>query len=196
MLQRLRQSPSFDIYIYFYIYICIYIYIYIYDHISRQALKAGLPFETAKKHWLEAHALLPDRCETLYEIANWYKVQKQHALCVIYAVAAVAVEKYPPADSLFIESEVYNYKRHDVLGVCAWYTGQYDAGYAAAVTAFKAEPTAEHTRKNIGFYKGKVANFKELDDNSNSNSNDGNDGNGDGGADTGDADRLHDSGEL
>lgn len=123
-------------------------------------------------------------------------MQKQHALCVIYAVAAVAVEKYPPADSLFIESEVYNYKRHDVLGVCAWYTGQYDAGYAAAVTAFKVEPTAEHTRKNIGFYKGKVANFKELDDNSNSNSNDGNDGNGDGGADTGDADRLHDSGEL
>lgn len=122
-----------------------------------------MPFETAKAHWLDAHVLLPDRCESLYEIANWYKIKQQHALCSIYAVAAVAITTYPPADSLFIESEVYNYHRHDVLGVCAWYTKQYEAGYAAAVKALAAKPTAEHTRRNVNFYKGKVVGFQDPD---------------------------------
>lgn len=128
-----------------------------------EALKAGIPFETAKQHWLEAHALLPNRCESLYEIANWYKTQKQHGLCMVYASAAVAVA-YPPADSLFIESDVYSYYRHDVLGVCAWYTGQYEAGYAATATALRKRPYAAHTRKNLQFYKGKVADFVEAEE--------------------------------
>jgi hypothetical protein len=131
---------------------------------GKEAMKAGMGFDVAKRHWLAAHELIPSRCETLYQIANWYKDQQQYGLCTVYATAAVAVA-YPDAEALFIEGQIYNFGRHDVLGVCAWYTGQYEAGYAATIEALRVEPTAAHTLKNLAFYKGKVANFGGVPDN-------------------------------
>lgn len=40
---------------------------------GRNALEAGLGFDVAKEAWLDAYEEDTNRCESLYEIARWYK---------------------------------------------------------------------------------------------------------------------------
>lgn len=62
---------------------------------------------------------------------------------------------YPPPTALFIQGSIYNYTRWDVLGICAWYTKDYETGFNAVMKAVEAKPM-RHTRNNIKYYVGKV----------------------------------------
>jgi hypothetical protein len=67
---------------------------------------------------------------------------------MVYATAAVAVA-YPEPDALFIDSPVYNFDRHDVLGTCAWYTGQFEAGCVFHLRLFFAFELGVYTIESI-----------------------------------------------
>jgi hypothetical protein len=95
------------------------------------------------------------------EIAESYKNSDDdddNKLCAIYAKMASGID-YPPSGSLFIEAAVYNFRRWDVLGICAWYVHDYEAGYDALLKALKARPDSVHTRQNLKYYVGKVQRF-------------------------------------
>mmetsp|Transcript_31108 Transcript_31108/g.81519 ORF Transcript_31108/g.81519 Transcript_31108/m.81519 type:complete len:503 (-) Transcript_31108:117-1625(-) len=122
---------------------------------GRNALEAGLGFEKAKEAWLAAYEIDVRRCESLYSIANYYKNEEQFKLCSLYAKMAAQCD-YPSSDALFIKGDIYNYARWDLLGICAWYTRDYDVGFKAVMKALDAYPDVRHTRKNIKYYVGKV----------------------------------------
>merc|ERR1711918_68209 len=114
----------------------------------------------AKARWLEAFAVDPTRAEALYQIAKWYKDNDKMQLCALYARRAVELP-YPVSSSLFIEGSVYDFHRHDIYGICAWYTKQYEEGYAALKVALanmpeerEAHAALQYTRKNLKYYRG------------------------------------------
>lgn len=119
------------------------------------ALAADLGFEKAKKAWLDAFAVDPTRAETIYRIALRYKEDGNMQLCGFYAIMAARVS-YPDPSTLFIQGGLYHFDRHDLLGICAWYIGEYELGFKSVVTALQSRPTSEHTIKNLQFYLGKV----------------------------------------
>ena len=122
---------------------------------GRNALEAGLGTEKANEAWLAAYEMDPTRCESLYAIANNYKENNKMELCSLYAKMATQCE-YPPSSALFIKGDIYNYSRWDVLGICAWYTKDYEIGFNAVMKALEHYPNSRHTRKNIKYYVGKV----------------------------------------
>eukprot|EP00041_Stephanoeca_diplocostata_P016722 m.330332 g.330332 ORF g.330332 m.330332 type:complete len:546 (+) comp20460_c1_seq4:106-1743(+) len=122
---------------------------------GRNALEAGLGFDAAKEAWLDAYEEDTHRCESLYEIARWYKDNGHMKKCALYATAAARCD-YPSPSSLFIQGNIYNFDRWDVLGICAWYVEDYKTGYDAVLRALAEKPHSKHTARNVKYYAGKV----------------------------------------
>jgi hypothetical protein len=125
---------------------------------GRNALAAGLGGDKAIEAWLRAYTVDHTRCESLFAIGEYYKEAKNMKLCSLYAHMAVQCD-YPAPSALFIKGDIYNYSRWDLLGICAWYTNDYEVGFNAVMKALEAYPTSRHTRRNLRFYIGKVCTF-------------------------------------
>jgi glycosyltransferase involved in cell wall biosynthesis len=102
-------------------------------------------------YYLKAHATRSCRAEPLIRIARYYHEHKNFILACLFAKRACALP-YPKEDSLFVEKDLYNYTRYDILGQCAWYIGDYHAGEQALREAMKQNPGNSHFVDNLLFY--------------------------------------------
>lgn len=113
------------------------------------------PWPEVQQHWLDAHAFLPSRAEPLYAIANHYfHREKNYALAFLFAQRAAQLP-FPAHLRLFIDKPVYDFKAHDLLGIVAFYVGEYDVGERAVRKALSVLPNDRRLTKNLGFYQRK-----------------------------------------
>ena len=80
--------------------------------------------------YLEAYRLRPRRAEPLFHLARFHAERNEPALA--YLFARPAAELPPPADTLFIEEEIYRWRALDEMCLAAAACGARDAARWAA----------------------------------------------------------------
>ncbi len=108
-------------------------------------------WEDALHYYLQAYSMLPHRAEPLFRIANYYHYMQQYPLAYLFAQKAADLP-YPQHDVLFVEKDVYDFMRHDILSQCAVYVGEYEKGKDAVLKAIKARPQVEYLYHNLAVY--------------------------------------------
>lgn len=135
------------------------------DFISHYRL--GVIFDTlqdwqsALHYYLKAYNMRPTRAEPLVWLAYHYLLSKEYALSFLFAKKATEIP-YPINDGLFIEKEMYEYMRYDVLGQVAGYLNEFEIGEAAIRKALVAHPDMPHLDANLDLYI-KIQNSKKLE---------------------------------
>lgn len=119
------------------------------------AMEIKHPTEEAKwaaamNHYLKAHGLRPHRIEPLVKIADYYWPDNIPS-CYLFA-KSIYDTPYPVHDVLFIEKEMYEYTRYEILSRCAWYLGQYQLGKEATERALQVRPGTTHLINNLALY--------------------------------------------
>jgi glycosyltransferase involved in cell wall biosynthesis len=108
-----------------------------------------------QRAYLEAFNARPSRAEPLIQLARWHRGREEWALALLFARAAAGIPR--PADQLFVEDAVYNWKTDDELSIAAWYAGARDEGRRAAerLLAGGRFPDSERERieKNLTWYR-------------------------------------------
>lgn len=121
--------------------------------------KSQMPHASPVLHYLDAFSYRPGRGEALIKIAEYYLSKGDMHLAFLFALRSVQLP-YPSKDILFVEKYMYDYTRYDVLGICAWYIGEYELGEWAVRQALKIKPDAPHLLGNLKLYmerKGKCS---------------------------------------
>lgn len=105
------------------------------------------PWAETMEAYLECWQSRPSRAEPLYEIARHYRTASQFELGYLFASRAVDIP-FPDADRLFVDRSIYDYKAHDELAVCAFYTARYQESFdlSSALLASPALPERERGR--------------------------------------------------
>ena len=124
--------------------------------LARLAIADGKSDEEIEKLYLQAYQYAPHRAEPLYELGHRYWKQGNNAMAFLYAYAAAGMS-LPKTDNLFIDYDVYVFKRFELLGIVAFYVGRHEIGKWAAQKALDARPEQEHLKKNLEFYDGSPA---------------------------------------
>lgn len=101
--------------------------------------------------YIEAFSLRPSRAEPLICLSDLFWKNGQKELCYIFASYAVKMP-YPSSDILFVDKKLYDYTRHDLMGIGAWYVGDYQNGKAAVLRALQENPQAAHLHRNLALY--------------------------------------------
>lgn len=101
--------------------------------------------------YIEAFSLRPNRAEPLICLADLFWKAGHKELCYIFASHAVKMP-YPSSDILFVDKKLYDYTRHDLMGIGAWYVGDYENGKTAVEKALQENPEAPHLHRNLGLY--------------------------------------------
>eukprot|EP00940_MAST-03C_sp_MAST-3C-sp2_P000205 g205.t1 len=123
---------------------------------GRVALRLKRPWPEVQQLWLDAHAYLPRRIEPLYKIASHYYTHgRQYHLAYIFASRAAKIP-YPSDLRLFISKTVYDYKIHDLLGIVAFYAGEYAEGERAVLKALETKPGDKRLTRNLAYYMKKT----------------------------------------
>lgn len=107
---------------------------------------------------LHAYAMRPTRAEPLVRLAQLYWKQKNYPLSYLYAYQAVKIP-FPINDILFIEKEIYEWVRYDVLSCAAFYINELKRGYKAALKAAAYGPKDSSSLKtNVVCYEHALKN--------------------------------------
>lgn len=106
--------------------------------------------------YLAAYDYRPARVEPLYWAADWCRrANRHHTGCLLAEVAMLMPA--PPANDLFIEADVYEWRRYDLVSVLAFYTNRHELGKLASRTLIQTGqfPETERARieANAAFYK-------------------------------------------
>jgi len=91
-------------------------------------LEEVLELPTATDALMSAWDARPERAEPLYRLARRHRLLRQHHAAWLFASAAAALE--PPADTLFVDAEVYRWAAAFERADAAWRLGHHD--FAAA----------------------------------------------------------------
>ncbi len=101
--------------------------------------------------YLHAYQMRPQRAEPLIRVAQHYWNSQEYDLCFLFANRACEIP-YPKQDMLFIEKDLYDLVRYDLLGRCAWYIAKYKRGEWAVKKALQVRPDMIHLHTNLAFY--------------------------------------------
>jgi tetratricopeptide (TPR) repeat protein len=105
----------------------------------------------ALDHYLMAFTMRPSRVESLIKIAQHYLMEGNHACAYIFIKRACET-KYPAQDTLFVEKEAYEFTRHDIIGQCGWYVGEFEIGEKGVRDALVMHDNYPHLLTNLSFY--------------------------------------------
>ena len=90
--------------------------------------KLGLSYKfignmpTAIHYWIEGYNCFPDRVENLYEIVNYYRIQKKYELAyTYYNLARYVISKKQKYENLFLHKDIYDYKLDYELSIIGYY---------------------------------------------------------------------------
>ena len=81
--------------------------------------RLGAEPSVVREGYLSAYQLRPTRAEPLCALARYHRLRKEFALAHLYAQHAAAIPM--PADSLFVDAQVYAWRALDELAVSAFY---------------------------------------------------------------------------
>ena len=101
------------------------------------------------------------RVEPLLKIANYYKNKNNWILSFTFSRLACSLA-YPFDAILFVDKIDYDYTRWHVLGIVAYYIGEYNIGKEACLTAIKAGNNIELDQKNLEFYNNKLKDVEQA----------------------------------
>lgn len=113
-------------------------------------------WDKALHYYLAAISSSPHRAEPYVYLAQHYWDTGEHALCFLFARRAVELPY--PQDVLFVEKELYDFTRYDLLGRSAWYMEEYALGEQAVHQALKVHPDLEYLQINTSLFASKHAN--------------------------------------
>jgi len=114
-------------------------------------------WDKALHYYFSAISLRPHRAEPFVRIAEHYWNAGNKALCFLFARYAAELP-YPQSDILFIEKELYDFTRYDLLGRVAWYMGEYALGEKAVRKALQIYPQLQYLNTNLTFYVNRKKN--------------------------------------
>ncbi|CAM3772481.1 Glycosyl transferase family 2 [Paracidovorax anthurii] len=87
------------------------------------------PAPEVREAYLAAYALRPTRAESLCELARYHRLRSEFALAHLYAQQAARIPR--PADILFVDASVYEWRALDELTVSAFYAHALEQGREA-----------------------------------------------------------------
>ena len=105
------------------------------------------PAPEVQAAYLAAYQDRPTRAEPLYELARYLRCIDAPAIAYLYALRAAAMPK--PADLLFVDAAVYEWKALDELGSTAWYARAMDDGRRACERLLAENRFEPEHRKRI-----------------------------------------------
>ena len=111
----------------------------------------------AQHYYFDAYAYRPTRAEPLIKLAIAYRLKDLFYPAFLCAHKA-ALMPYPSCDTLFVEKNLYEYYRYDVLGIVAWYCKEYNIGLWAVEKAIEKHPEYQHLHYNKQLYEKLIFN--------------------------------------
>lgn len=136
-------------------FITLYRIAQLYEHLYKEENNKEM-LAKAIYYYLEAYHYRPVRAEPLVRLALLYRAKDYFELAFLFAKKAVTMP-YPINDTLFIEKELYDYDRYDVLGIVAWYCHEYKIGEWAVSKALEKHPDYSHLHRNLLLYLEKTS---------------------------------------
>lgn len=121
-----------------------------------QVYEALSQWDKALNYYMKAYSFRPCRVEPLVKVAQHYLDAGERELCYLFAKRATEVP-YPSSDILFVEKDLYDLTRYDLLGISAWYLGEYEIGKQAVLQALATHPNMPHLQKNLECYNASIA---------------------------------------
>lgn len=114
----------------------------------------GEPQSAVVDAFLAAHASRPTRAEALASLANYLRGREAWELAYLFARAASDIPL--PADRLFVDASVYQWRARDELALAAFYTGrraEAERLWRALLTDATALPETQRARvrQNLSF---------------------------------------------
>jgi glycosyltransferase involved in cell wall biosynthesis len=119
--------------------------------VSNEEITQKYTEEDALHYYLKAYSMLPTRAEPLFRIACYYIRHNQHAIAYLFAIRAAQLPY--PCNSLFVENNIYDYLRYNILGQCALYAGECEIGKSAVLKALEITPYDECLHHNLSIYE-------------------------------------------
>lgn len=108
---------------------------------------------------LRAWSLRPSRAEALWQLASYYRERQRYAEGYLYAKVGKDIPL--PADILFLQRDVYEWRLLDEFAVCAYWIGQYrESAEASERLLREGLYPSEHgprLQKNLDFARAKRA---------------------------------------
>lgn len=108
----------------------------------------------AQDYYFMAHKILPHRAEPLVKISQHYwpdaSTPENIALCYLFAKRAYELP-YPENDLLFVDPEVYNFLRYELLSKSAWHMKDFELGEIATRKALKFKEMS-YLLRNLACY--------------------------------------------
>jgi tetratricopeptide (TPR) repeat protein len=110
--------------------------------------------------YFEAFESRPIRAEPLYSIARHYREQRQFHTAMLFAAKAMRIVQ--PADILFVEEGVYQWRALDEYAVAAYWIGEYDTGLRVNQQLLGStelpEAQRDRVRQNLELCRAKLRN--------------------------------------
>ena len=113
----------------------------------------GHPWSDTMGWYMKAFEMLP-RVEPMIKIAEYYKNIKNWRLAYTFIKLACGLD-YPEELILFVDKLSYTYTRWHIMGIVAYYHGEYADGKKACLNALKENPESKTDTFNLKFYEGK-----------------------------------------
>ncbi len=132
--------------------------------VGHVAIMMNKPDEEIVQAFLTAYKMRPSRAEPLHDLAAWYR--QKEAFLEAHQYAKQAAQLPYPADTLFVDKDIYDWRILDELAVAAYWVGRYGESKAASETILakaasgevKLDPeTVQRIRDNLGFALAKLA---------------------------------------
>ncbi|MBI2345110.1 hypothetical protein HYV10_03495 [Candidatus Dependentiae bacterium] len=105
-------------------------------------------------NFIKAYSLRPWRVEPLVAIASHYLKIQDFFTAFMFARQASEIEP-KPSEVLFVDKIFYDYTRYDLLGITAWYVGQYEIGEKALIKALEFDSTSTNLQHNLSLYQNR-----------------------------------------
>jgi glycosyltransferase involved in cell wall biosynthesis len=130
-------------------------------------LKCGDLSEKLKHDWYTSFSFYmkalehSDRVEPLIKIAEHYKMNNKWKLAYTFVKLACSLN-YPTDAILFVDKYSYDYTRWHLMGVIAYYCGEYADGKNACIKAIEAGLNTEIDKRNLEFYEKKENELSDI----------------------------------
>jgi glycosyltransferase involved in cell wall biosynthesis len=116
--------------------------------------KLKMPWEKSLEYYMKALEVNV-RAEPLVQIAEYYRMQKKWLLSFSFVSWACSLD-YPRECILFVDSNMYKYKRWHIMGIVSFYCGKYKEGKIGCLKALETDIHKELNLKNLQFYLNKL----------------------------------------
>jgi glycosyltransferase involved in cell wall biosynthesis len=129
------------------------------------ALILHRPWQESMIWYLKAYEH-SERAEPLVKIADYYRHINNWRMAFLFIKEACRL-KYPEEALLFVDKGMYDYFRWHLMGIIAYYVGEFETGQVACQKAIDCKNVHyEQDVKNMQFYLSRIKNAPQMDEHS------------------------------